>query len=122
MEPSIFFDEVNERQWVFHRRTFLLGGFAGAGLLALSGRLMQLQLLEANRYQELSASNQFNFRLRPPPRGRILDRNNVEIASNRPEFRLLLTRDEVPDVDAALDAVSQLLPITPEQPLPQGRT
>ena len=115
MEPSIFFDEVNERQGVFHRRTFLLGGFAGAGLLALSGRLMQLQLLEANRYQELSASNQFNFRLRPPPRGRILDRNNVEIASNRPEFRLLMTRDEVQDVGATLDAVSQLLPMTPER-------
>jgi penicillin-binding protein 2 len=115
MEPSIFFDEVNERQGVFHRRTFLLGGLAGAGLLALSGRLMQLQLIQANRYQELSASNQFNFRLRPPPRGRILDRNNVEIASNRPEFRLLMTRDEVQDVDAALDSVSQLLPITPER-------
>ena len=115
MEPSIFFDEVNERQGVFHRRTFLLGGFAGAGLLALSGRLMQLQLVESNRYQQLSASNQFNFRLRPPPRGRILDRNGVEIASNRPDFRLLLTRDETPDVDATLDAVGQLLPMTPER-------
>ena len=36
--------------------------------------------------------NQFNFRLRPPPRGLILDRNGVEIASNRPDFRLLCAR------------------------------
>jgi penicillin-binding protein 2 len=62
-EPAIFFEEVNERQGVFHRRAFLLGGFAGAGLLAMTGRLMELQLLQANRYQLLSASNQFNFRL-----------------------------------------------------------
>jgi hypothetical protein len=26
-EPSIFFFEVNERQGVFHRRAFLMGGF-----------------------------------------------------------------------------------------------
>ena len=64
-------------------------------MAALAGRLVQLQVLEAQRYQLLSASNQFNFRLQPPPRGRIVDRNNVEIASNRPEFRVLVLRDEV---------------------------
>ena len=48
-EPSIFFAEVNERQGVFHRRAFLLGGFAGVGLLALGGRLAHLQLIETQR-------------------------------------------------------------------------
>ena len=31
MEPHIYFDEVNERQGVFHRRTFLIGGVVGFG-------------------------------------------------------------------------------------------
>lgn len=115
MEPHIFFDEVNERQGVFHRRTFLLGGMAGLGLVAMTARLTELQLLDANRYQTLSASNQFNFRLQPPPRGRILDRNGVEIASNRPDFRLLVLRDEVKDVDATLDEVSHLVPMTDDK-------
>jgi len=115
MEPSIFFDEVNERQGVFHRRAFLLGGFAGLGLIGMSARLAQLQLVDTDRYQLLSASNQFNFRLRPPPRGRILDRNGVEIASSRPDFRLLVLRDEVKDIDATLDGVSELIPMTPER-------
>ncbi len=115
MEPSIFFDEVNERQGVFHRRTFLLGGLAGLGVLAMAGRLGQLQLVQATRYTNLSRSNQFNFRLRPPPRGRILDRNGVEIASNRPNFRLLVARDEAGDVAATLDKVSELVTITPER-------
>jgi penicillin-binding protein 2 len=84
-------------------------------MLAMSGRLVELQLLKSNRYQLLSASNQFNFRLRPPPRGRILDRNGVEIASNRPDFRLMILRDETQDVEATLAAVSQMLPITPER-------
>ncbi len=115
MEPSIFFDEVNERQGVFHRRTFLLGGFAGVGALALVGRLADLQLVEGPRYSLLSASNQFNFRIVPPPRGRILDRNGVEIASNRPDFRVLMRRDETKDVNASLDKISQLLPITDDK-------
>ena len=110
-EPSIFFEEVNERQGAFHRRAFLMGGLAGVGALALVGRLMQLQLLDNNRYKRLSEGNQFNFRLIPPPRGRIVDRYGVELAGNRPNFRLLIARDEVSDPQATLDLISELLPI-----------
>jgi penicillin-binding protein 2 len=110
-EPSILFFEVNERQGVFHRRAFLMGGLAGAGLLALGGRLAQLQLVEAQRYQKLSAGNQFNYRLMPPPRGLILDRNGTPLASNRPNFRLMVTKDKGLDVEAALDDLSKLVPI-----------
>ena len=112
-EPHIYFDQVNERQGAFHRRSLLLGAFTGLGFAALGFRLSQLQLADAGRYQTLSASNQFNFRLVPPPRGLILDRNGVEIASNRPEFRILLQRDIVDDVDATIDKVAALIPIPP---------
>lgn len=114
-EPSIFFSEVNERQGVFNRRAFLMGGLAGGTILALGGRLAQLQLLEFDRYRLMSTENQFNFRLIPPPRGRIMDRFGVELASNRPNFRVLVVRDEINDIDATLDALSQLIPITPER-------
>lgn len=110
-EPTIFFEEVNERQGQFHRRAFLMGGFAGVGLLALTARLMELQLVEGGRYQSLSAANQYNFRLVPPPRGRIVDRYGVELAGNRPNFRLLLAKDEVSDPNATLDLISELIPV-----------
>lgn len=110
-EPAIFFEEVNERQGVFHRRAFLLGGFAGVGLLALGGRLAQLQLLETQRYEKLSASNQFNFKLMPPPRGLIVDRNGVILASNRPNFRLLVARDKGVDVPATLQTLASFVPL-----------
>jgi penicillin-binding protein 2 len=114
-EPSIFFSEVNERQGVFHRRAFLLGGLAGTGLLALAGRLVQLQVVETGRYKLLSASNQYNFRMVTPPRGRIVDRNGVELASNRPNFRLLLLRGQTHDVEATLKLASQVIAISPER-------
>jgi penicillin-binding protein 2 len=114
-EPAIFYNEVNERQAVFHRRAFVMGGLAGLGLVALGARLAELQLFENNHYATLAASNQYNFRLIPPPRGRILDRNGVALASNRPNFRLLLLRDAVKDPKATVMAASELIPITPER-------
>lgn len=114
-EPAIFFNDVNERQSTFHRRAFVMGGLFGAGLAALGVRLAQLQVFEADRYKTLSASNQYNFRIILPPRGLILDRDGVELASNRPNFRLLLLKDEVDDVDATLAQVSQIIAITPER-------
>ncbi len=109
--PAIYFDDVNERQTLFHRRSFLFGGIAGVGILALGGRLAQLQLLEAGRYKMLSEHNQFQFLLTPPPRGLILDRTGVVLASNRPDFRLLLAKDEHTDIDDILAKLSQLIPM-----------
>src|SRR3954467_13419818 len=110
-EPSIFFAEVNERQGVFHRRAFLLGGFAGLGLTALGAQLAHLQLLETERYIKLSASNQFNFKLTPPPRGLIVDRNGVVLASNRPNFRLMIAKDKGMDSKATLKTLAQFVPL-----------
>ena len=110
-EPSIFFSEVNERQGVFTRRAFLMGGLTGAGLLALGGQLIHLQVVEANRYAKLAESNKFNFRLVPPPRGLILDRNGVTLASNRPNFRLLVAREDDMDIEQTVTELSNLVPI-----------
>ena len=114
-EPSIFFSEVNERQGMFHRRAFVMGALVSTGLVALGGRLAALQIFESGRYKTLAQNNQYNFRMLPPPRGRILDRNGIELASNRPNFRLLLLKDEVTDVEATLKTVSELIPITPQR-------
>lgn len=111
-EPEIFFSEVNERQSSFLRRTLLLGGGATLGILALTGRLAQLQVVQAEEYATLATNNQFNFRLVPPPRGLIKDRNGIVIAGNRPSFRVLVVRDETKDLDETLDLLGQLLPDT----------
>jgi penicillin-binding protein 2 len=110
-QPAIFFAEVNERQGQFHRRAFLLGGFAGAGLLALGGRLAYLQLVQTQRFEKMSASNQFNFKLVPPPRGLITDRNGVVLASNRPNFRLMVARDKGMDVPGTLKHLANFVPM-----------
>ncbi|HWF00821.1 MAG TPA: penicillin-binding protein 2 [Caulobacteraceae bacterium] len=109
----LLLDEVNERQASFTRRTILFGGVVGGGLVALGGRLTQLQVLEAGKYRLLSEHNQFEFQLTPPPRGLVLDRNGVVLASNRPDFRLLLAKDETVDVDQVLSDLAALIDIEP---------
>jgi len=120
-EPSFFFSEINERQGVFNRRAFLMGGLAGAGILALGGRLAQLQIVDFDRYKGMSTANQFNYRISPPPRGLILDRNGVVLATNRPNFRVLMVRDETHNVVETLAALSQLIPIGDERRRQLGR-
>lgn len=110
-QPAIFFEEVNERQGVFHRRAILLGAFAGLGLSALGGRLAYLQLVETQRYEKLSASNQFNFKLLPAPRGLIIDRNGAILAANRPNFRLMVARDKGVDPEETLKTLAQFVPL-----------
>ena len=110
-KPAIFLNEVNEKQGAFHRRALLLQGFAGLGLAALGARLGYLQLIEAQRYEKLSASNQFNFKLTPPPRGVITDRNGAVLASNRPNFRLLYARDKGLDTPWTITELSHFVPL-----------
>ena len=114
-EPSIIFNEVNERQGVFTRRVFLMGGITGVGIGMMSGRLAQLQLLQTNSYRRMAEENQYNKNLIIPPRGVITDRNKVPLASNRPNFRLYITRDSVKDVDETLEAIGELIPLSPER-------
>lgn len=109
-EPSLNLADVNERQGAFHRRAFVLGGFMGAGLLVLGARLAQLQLIQADEYKTLSVENQFNQRIVPPPRGRILDRHGVELAASRPNFRVLVEKAELEEFERTLEEVERLLP------------
>jgi penicillin-binding protein 2 len=114
-EPAIFFNEVNERQTVFSRRVFMLGGLTGVGLGALAGRLAQLQLVQNDQYKKLSDKNQFNYRLIVPPRGLIVDRYNVPLAASRASFRVLVARDSLKDLDSTLDGLGQIIALPPEK-------
>ncbi len=110
-QPAIFFEEVNERQGVFHRRAILLGAFAGLAMGGMGARLAYLQLFQTQRYETLATSNQFNFKRIPAPRGVIVDRNGAVLAANRPNFRLLVHRDKDLDPEATLQTLANYVPL-----------
>lgn len=94
------------------RRALLLG----AGQLGLfgiiAGRLYQLQVLESDRFTLLAEENRINLRLLIPPRGQIVDRFGTPLAVNEQNYRVVLTRERTPDVEATLDALSRIVRLT----------
>src|SRR3546814_1378229 len=68
-----------------------------------------LQVVEADRYKTLAEDNRINLRLLPPPRGRILDRFGLPLATNRQNFRVVMVREHAGDVERVLNALAQLI-------------
>ncbi len=97
---------------LFTRRALLLGGGQAALLATVAGRLYYLQIVEAGRFVTLADENRISIRLIAPPRGLILDRFGVALAANRPTYRAVLVPDQSGAIDATLDAVSSLVPLS----------
>jgi len=102
----------NRRLKLLTRRAALVAGGQVLLLATLAGRLYYLQIVEADKYATLADENRINLRLLAPPRGRIVDRFGVPLAANRQNYRVSLIADQVADVDATLDAVASLIPLS----------
>lgn len=93
----------------FERRSVLIGGLqAGVGLL-LAARMGWIALVQNDKYATLAESNRVSLTLLPPRRGAILDRNNLQLASNRIEFRIDIIPERLVDKDATIALLAGLL-------------
>jgi penicillin-binding protein 2 len=81
----------SERRALFNRRSLLLAGAGALGFGALTARLWQLQVVEAEQYATRAVENQFNYVPIPPSRGRILDRYGAIIAGNHENYLVHFT-------------------------------
>ena len=83
------------------------------GLVGLFGLLLlgfwRLQIVHSSHYRELAQGNVLrSVRLRPT-RGLILDRNGEILATNRPAYEVALVRENLTDLDATLQWLSDVL-------------
>jgi len=101
-----------ERQKLFNRRMAILAGGKLALFSALIGRMYYLQVIESERYQTLADENRINLRLLPPPRGRIVDRYGLPMAINQQNYRVLVVPEQARDVEATLEALASVVPVT----------
>ncbi len=77
------------------------------GLIML--RLWTLQVINGEEYAKRADTNRVRERQVAPPRGRILDRNGVEIVTNRPSFNVVLVREGKGDVSDVLERLAPIL-------------
>jgi len=82
------------------RKKIQLGSFIIAGIFAvLCLRLMQLQVLEGDKYRKLSEGNRLKIVSTPAPRGIIVDRNGVPLVNNIPMYSVYIMYDPAKGVD-----------------------
>jgi len=111
------FDRKDKSRYAsFSRRTLMLGGGMTGVFAVLAGRLYQLQILNGDQYMTEAEDNRVSQRLVPPPRGRILDRFGVELATNRRNYRVVLVAEQATDgIGAALDRIAKVIELPPHQ-------
>jgi penicillin-binding protein 2 len=106
-------DSVRYRE--FSRRSVMLGGGMAGFFALILGRAFQLNVVQGDQFNTLAEDNRINLQLIAPPRGRIYDRFGVELAGNGQNYRVLLTPDQTQGVEATLDLIAQLVPLTDKQ-------
>src|SRR5262249_53782506 len=68
----------------------------GLGVFTLLvGRLWELQVMRGDSYYERTVSNVVKERYLPSVRGKILDRNGLALADNRPAFNIYATPSQL---------------------------
>ena len=102
----------SERHKLFSRRAAIVTGGIAVLLSALAARMYYLQVVEASRYRTLAEENRINLRLLPSPRGRIVDRFGLPMADNQQNYRVLLNAEDARDVEAILDVLGTIIPIS----------
>ncbi len=99
---------------LFSRRAFVLATGKVALASVLVGRLFYLQLWKSDHYKTLSKGNRVRLDFSSPLRGIIKDRKGEVLADNVKDFRLVMIREETPDVDHVMTRVSQIVQLEPK--------
>ncbi|MEM6637536.1 MAG: penicillin-binding protein 2 [Pseudomonadota bacterium] len=94
---------------VISRRALIVGGLQGAFMGVLAMRMRFMQVDQADEYRMLAEENRINMRLLAPPRGIIFDRNEVALAENNQNYRIVMVREDAGDVDEVIARLRQLI-------------
>ncbi len=94
------------------------GGRTAVALLLVLGALLlvflryfSLQVTGYETYRTQSERNRVQLQALPPKRGLIYDRHGALLAANRPSHSLSLVRERVPDLEATLGALGELVTV-----------
>jgi penicillin-binding protein 2 len=111
------FDKKDKSRYAtFTRRSVGLGGGMAAVFAVLAGRLYQLQIKDGDQYLVDAEANRISERLIAPPRGRIIDRFGVELATSRRNYRVLLVSEQATQgVEEALDQIGKVIYLSDQQ-------
>ncbi|MGA7979578.1 MAG: penicillin-binding protein 2 [Chromatiaceae bacterium] len=109
LEPR-FKDHLNERR-LFTNRAVLAGALVVAAMLAVVGKLANLQIENHEHFTTLSQDNRVKLEPLPPTRGLIYDAKGVLLAENYPSYSLEITPEKVEDLAATIAELRDLISV-----------
>ncbi|GAA4651956.1 penicillin-binding protein 2 [Kistimonas scapharcae] len=111
MASDTFKDHYSERRLVNFRLwlSVLVMLIITGGLLA---RMFYLQVMNYSDLATQSEENRIHLQAVPPIRGLIYDTKGRLLAENQPSYTLTIVRERVKDIEATLEAVGEILPLS----------
>ena len=94
---------------IFQKRIWRLSLFVISLFFALLLRLWYLQITNGEQYRKRSENNRIRLKEISAYRGKILDRNGVVLADNKPSYNLYLIPEEVNDPQVLFNRLSQII-------------
>ncbi|MGB3620908.1 MAG: penicillin-binding protein 2, partial [Ketobacter sp.] len=113
-KPITLKDYYRETQ-VFARRAVVSIFLVILFILLLITRMVYLQVLQYEKYSNLSDENRVTIEPIAPTRGLIVDRNGQLLADNRPSYAVSITKELCPDIDGTIQELSKLVALTDSQ-------
>ncbi|PIE75247.1 MAG: penicillin-binding protein 2 [Deltaproteobacteria bacterium] len=103
-------DNSIEPEW-FRNRLNLVLIWIVIAFLILAGRLFWLQIINGEKYRELSLNNRIRIKRISPSRGFIYDRNGTILVDNRPSFNLNIVPKDAESIDDLVGELSRIVEI-----------
>lgn len=104
--------QIKQHARQFRLRLLVAGAFALLAFALLVGRFWWLQVVQYGTYVMRAENNRISVQAIAPRRGEIFDRNGVPLARNVSTWTLEITPHEVGNVQATVDALAEVIPIT----------
>ena len=99
----------------FSRRSFLLIAGKFVLLFVLLSRLVYLQVFRAREFFTQAEDNRIKIDVIPPPRGPILDRTGVALATNQNYYRVQFFREKSQNIQQIIARLTELLKLSAAQ-------
>ena len=97
----------------FRRRVIVAGAVVLCGFGLLGARLFHLQVVRGEDFAARAETNRTAVVPIVPPRGQIVDRHGVVLASNAIAYTLDITPAQAGDIDRTIDALAEVVDIAP---------
>ncbi len=112
MKETQRFKDHHRELHIFVRRLLVLGGVIALFMVILVARYYNLQVTHYQDYATQSDRNRVHVQPISPTRGLIYDASGNLLADNRASYTLSLVRERVPDLDATLALLRELVTVT----------